>query len=173
VGEAEGVVPGGPMVVRPEHRGALGSADGVLRDGTTVFDDGMPGIAKLDPDLLGALRRAATDAARDEVPIFVTSGWRSRRYQEQLFRQAVSKYGSTEKAARWVATPGTSAHESGSAVDLAPFEATAWLSRHGAEYGLCQIYGNEPWHFELRRGAISHGCPRVEADATHDPRIQP
>ena len=31
--------------------------------------------------------------------------------------------------------------------------ATAWLSEHGAAYGLCQIYGNEPWHYELRPDA--------------------
>ena len=27
-------------------------------------------------------------------------------------------------------------------------------------YGLCQIYGNEPWHYELRPDAVDHGCPR-------------
>src|SRR5689334_9919169 len=43
--------------------GALGEADGAVPDGTTVFDDRVPGLARLDPALLGALRRAATDAA--------------------------------------------------------------------------------------------------------------
>ena len=46
--------------------------------------------------------------------------------------------------------PNTSAHVSGDAVDIRPDRATAWLSEHGAEYGLCQIYSNEPWHYELR-----------------------
>jgi zinc D-Ala-D-Ala carboxypeptidase len=84
----------------------------------------------------------------------------------------VSKYGSEEEAARWVATPTTSAHVSGDAVDIRPFDATAWLSAHGAEYGLCQIYGNEPWHYELRPGASDHGCPPTYPDPTHDPRMQ-
>ena len=53
-----------------------------------------------------------------------------------------------------------------------PFDATAWLSEHGSEYGLCQIYGNEPWHYELRPEAIDHGCPPMYADPTHDPRMQ-
>ena len=53
-----------------------------------------------------------------------------------------------------------------------PFDATAWLSEHGAEYGLCQIYSNEPWHYELRPEAIDHGCPPMYADPTHDPRMQ-
>ena len=48
---------------------------------------------------------------------------------------------------------------SGDAVDIGPSDATAWLSEHGAEYGLCQIYRNEPWHYELRPDAIDHGCP--------------
>jgi D-alanyl-D-alanine carboxypeptidase len=159
-------------VLRGEHRGALGEADGAVPDGATVFDDEIPGVANLDPGLLGALRQAATDAADDGVEFFVDSGWRSPEYQEQLLREAVSKYGSEEEAARWVATADTSAHVSGDAVDIGHSDATAWLSEHGAEYGLCQIYSNEPWHYELRPEAIDHGCPPMYADPTHDPRMQ-
>ena len=119
----------------------------------------IPGVGNLDADLLRALRQAATDAAGDGVELFVNSGWRSPEYQEQLLRDAVSKYGSEEEAARWVATPGKSAHVSGDAVDIGPSDAAEWLSEHGAEYGLCQIYGNEPWHYELRPEAIDYGCP--------------
>jgi zinc D-Ala-D-Ala carboxypeptidase len=158
--------------LRSEDRGALGEADGAVPDGTTVFDDEIPGVAKLDPDLIGALRQAATDASADGVQFFVDSGWRSPEYQEQLLREAVVKYGSEAEAARWVATPNTSAHVSGDAVDIGPSAATAWLSEHGAAYGLCQIYGNEPWHYELRPAAIDHGCPPMYADPTHDPRMQ-
>jgi hypothetical protein len=71
-----------------------------------------------------------------------------------------------------VATPATSAHVSGEAVDVGPLDATAWLTRHGAKYGLCQIYRNEPWHYELRPGAFDHGCPPMYADPTHDPRME-
>jgi zinc D-Ala-D-Ala carboxypeptidase len=156
----------------PGERGALGEADGAIPDGTTVFDDDIPGVANLDPALLGALRRAATDAASDGVEFYVDSGWRSPEYQEQLLREAVLKYGSEAEASRWVATPGASAHVSGDAVDIGPSGAAAWLSEHGAEYGLCQIYGNERWHYERRPEAIDHGCPAMYADPTHDPRMQ-
>jgi zinc D-Ala-D-Ala carboxypeptidase len=159
-------------VLRSEHRGALGEADGVVPDGTTVFDDEYPGVANLDPDLLQALREAATDAADDGIEFYVESGWRSPEYQEQLLHEAISKYGSEREAARWVATPNTSAHVSGDAVDIGRVDATAWLSEHGAHYGLCQIYGNEHWHYELRPEATSRGCPRMYADPTHDPRMQ-
>src|SRR4029450_7463397 len=106
--------------------------------------------------------------------------------------EAVAKYGSAEEAARWVATPETSPHVAGKAIDVG-FDARAglsehgarrgrgiavgcdsraWLSEHGAKYGLCQIYSNEPWHYELRPEAIGRGCPPMYADPTHDPRMQ-
>jgi zinc D-Ala-D-Ala carboxypeptidase len=159
--------------LRSEHRGLLGEVESAVPDGATIFDDESPGVANLDPDLLGALRQAATDAPDDGVEFVVDSGWRSPEYQSQLLREAISKYGSEAEAARWVATPETSAHVSGDAVDIGPSDATAWLSARGAEYGLCQIYGNEPWHYELRPEAIDHGCPPMYADPTHDPRMQP
>jgi D-alanyl-D-alanine carboxypeptidase len=165
---ALGEPPGAPVL---EQGGALGEAHGAVPDGTTVFDTEVPGVAKLDPALLAALRRAATDASGAGGAFLVDSGWRSAAYQEHLFREAVAKYGSEAEAARWVATPNTSAHVSGDAVDLGS-DAAAWVSEHGAAYGLCQIYGNEPWHFELRPEAVTDGCPAQYADPTHDPRMQ-
>jgi hypothetical protein len=158
--------------VEGHRHGPLGEADGVVPDGVTVFDDGYPAVANLDPALLGALRHAANEAADDGVELYVNSGWRSPAYQEQLLDEAISQYGSREEAARWVATPQTSPHVSGDAVDIGPSDATAWLSEHGAEYGLCQVYGNEPWHYELRPEAVEHGCPPMYADPTEDPRMQ-
>ncbi|MFF0450729.1 M15 family metallopeptidase [Streptomyces sp. NPDC004609] len=157
---------------RSEHRGAPGEAGGVVPDGVTVFDDAFPAVANLDPDLSKALRQAAADAADDGVTFHVNSGWRSPEYQNELLREAVATYGSEEEAARWVATATTSPHVSGEAVDIGRSVATAWLSKHGAEYGLCQIYRNEPWHYELRTDAIDRGCPRMYADPTQDPRTQ-
>ena len=160
-------------VLPGDHHGALGEADGLVPDGASVFDDDIPAVANLDPSLLEALRRAATDAADDGVEFEVNSGWRSPELQEQLLREAVLEYGSEEEAARWVATPSTSAHVSGDSVDIGRVDATAWLSGHGAHYGLCQIYRNEPWHYELRPDATRGGCPPLYADPTHDPRMQP
>jgi hypothetical protein len=159
--------------VRPgDGRGVVGKADGVVPDGVTVSDDEFPAVARLDPGLLKALRRAAKVAARGGVEFYVNSGWRSPAYQDQLLREAIAEYGSEKEAARWVATADTSPHVSGDAVDIGKSDAAAWLSEHGAEYGLCQIYRNEPWHFELRPDAADGGCPRMYADPTHDPRMQ-
>jgi D-alanyl-D-alanine carboxypeptidase len=165
--------PGAPAgrAALPES-GALGEADGAVPDGTTVFDDDLPGVANLDPNLLAALREAATDAEGDGVELLVDSGWRSPAYQEHLLQDAISKYGSEQEAARWVATPDTSPHVSGDAIDIGPSDAAEWLSEHGAEYGLCQIYANEPWHYELRPEAVDQGCPAMYDDPTHDPRME-
>jgi zinc D-Ala-D-Ala carboxypeptidase len=129
-------------------------------------------VAQSPPAARGvSARLAANDASREGVEFFVDSGWRSPAYQEHLLDQAISKYGSERAAVRWVATPKTSSHVSGEAVDIGPADATAWLSMHGAAYGLCQIYGNEPWHYELRPKAAAQGCPAMYADPTRDPRM--
>ena len=160
-------------VLGGDRGGRATEEDGALPDGVTVFDDEYPGLARLDPDLRDALQEAATDATDDGIEFYVNSGWRSRAYQDQLLRDAISEYGSAKEAARWVATPNTSAHVSGDAVDIGSYDATAWLSDHGAQYGLCQIYRNESWHYELRPKAIKRGCPSMYPDSAHDPSRQP
>ncbi|KQR08280.1 M15 family metallopeptidase [Cellulomonas sp. Leaf334] len=165
------VPPPPPSAVAPvDDPGQLG-ADGSVPDGVTVFDDDVPAVTNLDGALLDALRRAATDATGDGVAFVVNSGWRSAEYQDRLLQDAVVQYGSAQEAARWVATAETSPHVRGDAVDVGPWAATAWLSEHGAGYGLCQVYGNEPWHYELRPDAVGAGCPAMYPDPTHDPRM--
>lgn len=133
---------------------------------------GASPVTGLDPDLAAALASASADAVGDGVRIEVNSGWRSRAEQAELFARAVAEYGSEEAAARWVARPGTSVHEAGEAVDIGPDAAVRWLAAHGASYGLCQVYANEPWHYELRPDAAVDGCPGMYDDPTHDPRLQ-
>ncbi|MRG60834.1 peptidase M15 [Agromyces sp. CFH 90414] len=168
-----GAAPGERLDALPSPDGAVTEADGAMPEGVGAFDDRYPGIANLDAALRQALRDATADASADGLSLEVTSGWRSPEYQEQLLREAVAEYGSADEAARWVATAETSAHVSGTAVDVGPVDGWLWLSQHGFEYGLCQVYGNEPWHFELRPEAVDGGCPAGYADPTEDPRMQP
>jgi LAS superfamily LD-carboxypeptidase LdcB len=151
------------------QRTSLGRGHGAVPDGLPVFDDESPAVANLDPELLDALRRAAADAP---VAFVVNGGWRSWAYQEQLRRQGIAKHGSAAAAARWVTTADKSAHVRGQAVDIGPPAARTWLAEHGARYGLCQIYRNEPWHYELRPEAVEHGCPPMYADPSEDPRTR-
>jgi hypothetical protein len=164
-----------PSTTAGGELGELGVDDGAIPDGAavSVFDTQLPAVVRLEPALLDALRRAATDAQVDGVGFRVNSGWRSPAHQQQLLQDAIIEHGSLDAAARWVSTPERSAHVSGGAVDIGPFAAAAWLSARGAAYGLCQIYANEPWHFELRPEAVAGRCPPMFADPTEDPRTQP
>ncbi|MFD5865435.1 M15 family metallopeptidase [Agromyces sp. NPDC127015] len=150
---------------------ATGEAAGDLPDGATPFDE-YPAITRLDPALLDALRRAATDAAAEGIEFRVNSGWRSPAHQDRLLDEAVAEYGSETEAARWVAPPEKSAHVSGDAVDLGDYDAVDWLAERGEAYGLCQVYDNEAWHFELFADAPDVGCPAKYFDPTEDPRMQ-
>ncbi|NYG19641.1 LAS superfamily LD-carboxypeptidase LdcB [Agromyces hippuratus] len=152
--------------------GVVTEADGAMPDGVSAFDEQQPGVVNLDPDLLHALREAAVHAREDGIEVVVNSGWRSPEYQDRLLGDAVADYGSEAEAARWVATAETSAHVAGEAVDVGSYDAIDWLSEYGAGYGLCPIYDNEPWHFELHPEAIDQGCPAKYFDPTEDPRMQ-
>lgn len=145
----------------------IGVDDGFIEKGGAIspLDDDLPAISQLDPDLREALQDAAQDAINDGVDFVVTSGWRSAAYQQSLLDAAVEKYGSVEEARRFVLTPEKSRHVSGHVVDIGYTDADSWLSQHGARYGLCQVYANEMWHFELATepGGV---CPEQLSDAT-------
>jgi zinc D-Ala-D-Ala carboxypeptidase len=145
----------------------LTAADGYIADGEGLspFATDYPAVGNLAPELRAAVQHASTDAARDSVDLIITSGWRSVRYQQSLLDAAIAQYGSEAEARRWVNTPEKSTHVTGKAVDIGPTAADLWLRQHGNRYGLCQIYANEMWHYELATepGGI---CPRPIADAS-------
>jgi len=125
------------------------------------LDDGLDGV---DADLASrfAAARAAADA--DGVELRVTSGKRTAEEQQRLVDDAVATRGVPE-AYRWVLPPETSAHVQGLAVDVGPTEGAYWLAQHGIDFGLCQTYANEVWHFEkLPDGADT--CPEQHPDSS-------
>ena len=118
------------------------------------------------------------DAARAEgLDPLICSSFRTWDKQSQLFERKVKYYmdqgcdreTAEEKAAVWVARPGTSEHQMGLAVDIVSVgyqtldekqEETAvqqWLMAHSWEYGFILRYpsdkseltgvGYEPWHY--------------------------
>jgi zinc D-Ala-D-Ala carboxypeptidase len=157
------VVP--PPALDPPSGGSVEPGDGDLGGGRVSPWDDVAATSRLDPELLAALRQAAEEASADGVVVEVTSGWRSREFQQRLLDEAVVRYGSAEEAARWVATPDTSAHVTGHAVDVGPTDAAYWMAEHGPEFGLCQVYANEIWHYE-RLVAPGGECPALRADGT-------
>ena len=121
---------------------------------------------------------AMLDAAQaDSMNIYITSAWRSRATQAELYENRVyrfqlegySREEAEEIGATVVARPGTSEHELGLSVDLVTDTYSAldegfadqpeyqWLLEHCAEYGFIQRYPPEksditgiiwePWHF--------------------------
>ena len=139
---------------------------GWLPDGVTLspFDVANPIVGSLDPALLGAIQDAARKAAAENIDIQINSGWRSRGFQQRLYDDAVRAYGSADIASQFVASADTSKHVEGKAVDIAPVEADKWLIAHGRQFGLCQIYANEIWHFELAVDDQGR-CPPLKPNA--------
>jgi len=106
----------------------------------------------MNPAFLQALQ-AMIAAAPPEIQqnLKINSGFRSPERQKQLWEQALKKYGSPEKARKWVAPPGRSFHNHGTAADLKFLNdaAKAWVHQNAGNFGLAFPLANEPWHIEL------------------------
>jgi zinc D-Ala-D-Ala carboxypeptidase len=155
--------PGEPLNI---GTAAVDTTGGWLPDGTMLspFDTANPVLSQVDPALMKAVQDATVAAETQGVTLLVTSGWRSKGFQQRLFDDAVRSYGSVAAAAEFVATPEVSKHVMGQAIDIGPVEADRWLIANGPRFGLCQIYANEIWHFEL--AADPQGtCPPLRANA--------
>jgi zinc D-Ala-D-Ala carboxypeptidase len=163
VSTTEPTYPPAPLTIGPAATDTYG---GWLPDGQTLspFDVSNPALTQLDPGLLNAIQDAARAAKEQGIELRITSGWRSTGFQQRLFDDAVSTYGSVDIARQFVASPDVSKHVVGQAVDVAPVDADKWLIRNGAQFGLCQIYANELWHFELAVDAAGN-CPPLKPNA--------
>lgn len=131
----------------------------------------------IDSRAYPALQRMMDDCRAAGLQPLICSSCRSEETQQRLFEKEVQNWRSQgcsqekaeEQAARWVARPGTSEHQTGLAVDIVDTnyqvldqgqEGTAvqqWLMAHCAEYGFILRYptgksvltgvGYEPWHY--------------------------
>lgn len=123
------------------------------------------------------LQRMMDDCRAAGLEPLICSSYRTHAKQEELFQKKVNTlvsqgYSQEEaetEAARWVARPGTSEHETGLAVDIVDKDyqildqkqeqtpVQQWLMAHCAEYGFILRYptdksdltgiGYEPWHY--------------------------
>lgn len=123
------------------------------------------------------LQRMMDDCRAAGLEPLICSSYRTHAKQEELFQKKVNTlvsqgYSQEEaetEAARWVARPGTSEHETGLAVDIVDTDyqildqkqeqtpVQQWLMTHCAEYGFILRYptdksdltgiGYEPWHY--------------------------
>ncbi|MBX7451094.1 M15 family metallopeptidase [Mycolicibacterium sp. 3033] len=162
----EPVAPAPPVEPLSIGSAAVDTTGGWLPDGTTLspFDTANPILSQMNPALLRAVQDATRAAQPAGVDIRITSGWRSPGFQQRLFDDAVRSYGSVAAAAQFVATPEVSQHVRGQAVDIGPTAADQWMIANGKQFGLCQIYANEIWHFELALDAAGN-CPPLRPNA--------
>ena len=105
------------------------------------------GFQDFMPDFGSALQRFIAASPG----INVGSGYRDVARQQQLWNNALQKYGSAQAARKWVAPPGRSFHNKRLAADLqyASPAARKWAHENAAQYGLAFPLGNEDWHVEL------------------------
>lgn len=111
-----------------------------------------------------AWKKLVAAARKDGIPhprLTVKSGFRSVKRQERLWANALKKYGSAEKARKWVARPGKSSHQTGRAIDFnmgvsnssklvaqqKRTKAFKWLQANANKFGFYN-YRAEPWHWE-------------------------
>lgn len=127
-------------------------------------------VEVVHPLLLNRFSAAKIAADADGVNLYITSGFRSRERQGQLFAEAIVKYGSESEAAKWVLPPRFSHHPEGLALDInypGDRAGAQWLEANGSRFGLCRVYANEWWHFE---GVSAPGepCPASAPNALVD-----
>lgn len=146
-------------------------------------DDGgsVSGTQGLTADFSQRLTQMILDARAQGIDLGVGSGYRSYEKQKRLWEQALKKYGSPEKARKWVAPPGGSFHNKGLAVDLnangqflgkdANSKATEWAHANAKKYGLHFRMGHEPWHIEPIEKSKSNSEKENEHDHDHGDEV--
>jgi hypothetical protein len=99
----------------------------------------------------------------------IYSGHRSVERQGQLWADALRKYGSPQAARKWVAPPGRSRHNHGTAADLryADDDVKAWVHANAKNYGLHFPMRHEPWHIEPM-GATAPASTHIAANAANE-----
>ena len=137
------------------------------------LNNGQSVDRRIYDDLIAMLQAAKSEGLN---PLICTS-YRTNEKQEQLYQNKVSEYLSqgyskveaSDKAAFWVARPGTSEHQLGLAVDIVSTKnqrldrsqentvEQQWLIQNSWKYGFVLRYptnknsitgvGYEPWHY--------------------------
>ncbi|RVG95999.1 D-alanyl-D-alanine carboxypeptidase family protein [Sinorhizobium meliloti] len=110
--------------------------------------DHVNGMADAFASKLAKMLASMPDDLKGSVTI--NSGYRSIERQQQLWLDALKKYGSPEAARKWVAPPGNSQHNHGNAADLgySSGRARQWMHANAGNFGLSFPLANENWHIE-------------------------
>ncbi|MCM1132938.1 MAG: D-alanyl-D-alanine carboxypeptidase family protein [Ruminococcus flavefaciens] len=133
-----------------------------------------------------AFEQLSSAAADDGLDIYLSSGFRSYEYQNEIYTNYVAVYGQ-ETADTFSARPGHSEHQSGLAIDVNTIDDSfagtpeaIWLEEHCIEYGFIIRYPKgkdgitgykyEPWHIryvgkdvaqEIHDASVACGDPTL------------
>ena len=114
-------------------------------------------FTRLDPNFATGVHGLTQAAHAAGIPLQITSAYRSPELQAQLYASALERYGSPQAARRWVAPPGRSQHNYGTAVDFAlngsllrdaDSPAAQFIRNNADQYGLSVPMSWEPWQVE-------------------------
>jgi len=152
--ETIGLLPPAPV---PDQKGpnALWEGGVFLRQEPLVqIGDHDGKIKRLTQPMVGPYFAMVEAARLAGVPITLRSGFRS--FPEQVVLFDLSHHGGAQAA-----TPGTSPHQNGIALDIAeaaagPGNATYdWMARNAMDFGFLRTVDGEAWHWELRPAAAA------------------
>ena len=147
-----------------------GCTNGLISLGDGAIEEPVTEVSKVNSLLLQRFEAAQAIAKSLGIRLQITSGFRSKERQAELFAEEVEKLGSEAEASKWVLPPEYSRHPKGIALDVNyNFDpvSTMWLEKYGYIYGLCRVYENEWWHFEGNT-APGEACPALKPNALED-----
>ena len=130
-----------------------------------------------------AFNKMARAAKKEGIKLFILSGFRPYKRQEYLFNRSMQTKGLAH-AEKYVARPGASQHQLGTAVDINSVEDRfvnskeyTWLKKNACEFGFSLSfpkgqedktgYSFEPWHY---RYITPEGC-KVQQEKFNDRQI--
>src|SRR6056297_160766 len=136
----------------------------------------------LQPEFATSVYQMVQDAQDQGIPLQITSAYRSPEVQARLYEAALKKYGSPEASRKWVAPPGNSQHNFGTAVDLAVNNSlirdadspeARWIAQNAPNYGLDVPMSWEPWQVEQAgaRGAPQGGTQMARPPVSGTPTM--
>lgn len=134
-----------------QHPHPTGSSNSSVLD--TGYKDIHGRSISLSEEALVGFEKVLDITRQKGVRVEVFSSYRSVAKQQRLFNQAIRKYGSVQKARKWVAPPGKSRHNYGNAIDLNMYRNGKKIPQKEfdtiiAQAGMYRPMSWETWHIE-------------------------
>jgi D-alanyl-D-alanine carboxypeptidase len=130
-----------PWPLYTAHSVGVGYEGGAAIAVPLVTVQGLP----VRVETASAFLAMADAAARDGLDLRLVSAFRTMDEQVSLHRRHLAG------GYPFVATPGYSGHQRGTALDIdtAPPGVAAWLEANARRHGFARTIAGEPWHWEL------------------------